>query len=244
MAALFEAQLKAAGVVPLLSAGKNPTGVCVILKRPDGQNIIRAAPGASTEFRLRDLPPELIRNAGVVVLDGYMLPREDLVEALLAEARAAGVPAAIDSSSAFIVRETGKRLLEYARTFPLLLFMNEEEAAALSALNGLSLEALSAKGPFPIITVKKEERGAAVYAGGTIIEAEARPLVPVESTGAGDAFCGAFLSAWLQKQPLARCAALANEAAALVLSVPGTALEGAPRLREQFTALKEKYLGI
>jgi sugar/nucleoside kinase (ribokinase family) len=47
------------------------------------------------------------------------------------------------------------------------------------------------------------------------------------------------MSAWIQKRPLAECAALANEAAGIVLSIPGTAIDSGAR--KQFAALKKKY---
>jgi ribokinase len=238
-ALFFEAELRRVQVTPFLSRGKNPTGSCVILHDHTGTREIIASPGASTELSPGALMPGLIRKAGALVLDGYMLPAQELAAALLAEALAGGIPAAIDAGAPFIVRGLGKKLLEYATALPLLLFMNEEEAEVFTTLAGLSLKKLTGNGAFPVIVVKKEARGAEVYAGGSVIQAKTRPRFPLESTGAGDAFCGAFMSAWIQKRPLAECAALANEAAGLVLAIPGTAID--TDTREKFAALKEKY---
>ncbi|MDR1373663.1 MAG: PfkB family carbohydrate kinase [Treponema sp.] len=81
--------------------------------------------------------------------------------------------------------------------------------------------------------VKKLGReGAAVYAGGRICRSPAVPARPVESTGAEDAFCGAFLAAWLRGKPVEECAGLRNRAAGAILGVTGAGIS-----RENFRKL-------
>jgi sugar/nucleoside kinase (ribokinase family) len=45
--------------------------------------------------------------------------------------------------------------------------------------------------------------------------------MPLETTGAGDAFCAAFLSGWIRDKSAAECASLGNKAAREVLYVKG-----------------------
>ena len=79
---------------------------------------------------------------------------------------------------------------------------------------------------FPVIVVKLGPRGAAVFSGGNVCMAETQALSSTDSTGAGDAFCAGFLTAWLRKKPLAECAAFGNRTARLVLDVSGTKVDG------------------
>jgi sugar/nucleoside kinase (ribokinase family) len=75
---------------------------------------------------------------------------------------------------------------------------------------------------FPIVVVKRGKRGAMVFAGGSIHKESTFAVRPKESTGAGDAFCAAFLAAWIRGKPLGECAVLGNKVAREILSTPGT----------------------
>jgi sugar/nucleoside kinase (ribokinase family) len=252
LARLFEAELQSASVRTFLSRGSGPTGCCVILSEAGasgggraggsrGSAAISACPGAALELRAGDIPDFAIREAGVLLLDGYLLPRPGLVEPLLQKAREAGIPAALDAGAGFIARSFGKKILKYLREIPLLLFMNEEEERAFTKTAGSSPAQLTGSEPLPLIAVKRGAKGATVFSGGRIINVETEARVPVESTGAGDAFCGAFLCAWIRNKTPEECAALANKAAALVLGIPGTAVNGP--LKKAFAALGETLRG-
>jgi sugar/nucleoside kinase (ribokinase family) len=246
LAALFEAELLAASVRPFLSQGKKPTGTCIILREGSGNPggepcAVRACPAAALELKAGDIPGPLIREAGVLLLDGYILPRPGLVASLIKKAREAGTPAALDAGAPFIVRSCGKKILKYLQELPFLLFMNEEEERAFTETTGVSPARLTREGPFPLIVVKRGAGGASVFSGGRIISAKTRARIPGENTGAGDAFCGAFLCAWVRNKPPEECAALANRAAALVLDTPGTAVNGP--LKKELAALGAAFFG-
>ncbi|GHV24440.1 adenosine kinase [Spirochaetia bacterium] len=77
----------------------------------------------------------------------------------------------------------------------------------------------------PIIVVKRGPRGAVVFAGGEVHRAETLPVIPLETTGAGDAFCAAFLCGFVRRRSLSECAQLGNRAAREVLDTPGTRID-------------------
>jgi sugar/nucleoside kinase (ribokinase family) len=77
---------------------------------------------------------------------------------------------------------------------------------------------------FPIIVIKLGGRGAVVLAGGYIYREEAFAITPRNTVGAGDAFCAAFLSAWIRHRSIQECAALGNKVAREILLVPGTSI--------------------
>lgn len=81
---------------------------------------------------------------------------------------------------------------------------------------------------FPIIVIKQGPRGAIVFAGGNIHRAETLAVIPLETTGAGDAFSAAFLTAWVRNKSLSECAAVANKAARIILDVAGTKVDRKP----------------
>jgi sugar/nucleoside kinase (ribokinase family) len=63
-----------------------------------------------------------------------------------------------------------------------------------------------------------------VFAGGTVHREGTFAIKPRDTTGAGDAFCAAFLAAWIRGKTLGECAALGNKVAREVLTVPGTGI--------------------
>jgi sugar/nucleoside kinase (ribokinase family) len=127
---MFEKELTEAGVLPLLVRDVIPTGLCLILEKRGGDRVIAACPQAALHFSARDLPEDRIREAKAVVLDGYLLGRDTLVHRVLKLAHTYGTPVAMDVGSVFIASSRAAEIARYCRDYPLILFMNEEEAGA------------------------------------------------------------------------------------------------------------------
>jgi sugar/nucleoside kinase (ribokinase family) len=234
----FEEELEAAGVKTVLLPRKGPTGCCLTLRLDKDTVRVAAAPGASLELTKEDVKEEDIRAAAAVAIDGFLMGRQDLVRHILDAANRSGTAAALDLASPRIARERAHEILTYSRVYPLILFMNEAEAGAFfRAVNGAGdigeegefdeemtdfFRGLTANELFPIVAVKRGKRGALVFAGGSVHRESTFAVKPQDSTGAGDAFCAAFLSAWIRGRTLGECAALGNKVAREVLAVPGT----------------------
>jgi sugar/nucleoside kinase (ribokinase family) len=239
---LFAGDLKAAGVELFLVRKPPPTGICLMLRKGTGETITAAAPSASLELSPEDLDEDLVRNARVVMIDGFMLKRKNLVIRILDLANRYGTVAALDVGSAGLAKEQAWEIATYSRLYPLILFMNEAEALNFQATisrqgEGGPTEGIltrensgffvnfTAANLFPVVAVKLGNRGAVVFAGGSVYRAETIPITPAETTGAGDAFGAAFLGAWIRGRSLSQCAALGNKAAREVLSVPGAQVD-------------------
>lgn len=232
-AALFEKEMRDAGVHTVLSRGPEPTGGCLVIRMGDGSFATAASPSAALGLQAEDVPEELIRTAKVLVLDGYVLAREKLVERTLGLADRYGTAVALDVGSETISAAFAPFIARLAAASPLILFMNEAEAFAfVSALRSSSdmdegdaydhLRAMTEAGPFPIVVVKRGPLGALVFAGGNRFDSPARAVVPRDETGAGDVFAAGYLSAWIRDKSLAECAALGNRVARETVAVPGT----------------------
>jgi sugar/nucleoside kinase (ribokinase family) len=242
-AALFEEGLNRAGVTPCLVRDTSPTGVCLILKKRGGGQVIAACPGAALRLAPDDVPEDHIREAQAVILDGFLLGRDALVHRILDLADQAGTQAALDVGSVSLAASRAGEIARYCRDYPLIVFMNEEEADVFcrTLSNGEEapetgskrrlrvdvnmLKKMTAKDLFPVIVVKRGKRGAVVFAGGHIYSAPAIAVFPAETTGAGDAFCAGFMAGWIRGKPLAECAALGNKTAREVLDSPGAAAD-------------------
>jgi sugar/nucleoside kinase (ribokinase family) len=142
-------------------------------------------------------------------------------------------------------------ITEYCHDYPLILFMNEAEALAFYHAQNMTAKGITGlariENPekheevlhhvkdffqdftrndiFPIIVVKLGPKGSAVFAGGNIYREETISVIPLETTGAGDTFCAAFIAAWVREFSLSQCANIGNRAAREVLNVCGTQID-------------------
>jgi fructokinase len=246
LAATFKNDLESAGVTSLLSAGKGKTGLCFAFNCGDFTRIA-ASPGAALEFSEANVPEDLIPRAEALVLDGYMLDRRPLVQHIMGMASRHGIPIALDAASVFQIKEKTEDILQYSRNYPLIIFMNADEAIVFynnirktsDKIETLSereketmilrdicpvLKCITEGEIFPIIVIKLGGRGAAVLAGGSIYREETFTIIPRNTIGAGDAFCAAFMSAWIRHRSIRECAALGNKVAREILLVPGTSI--------------------
>jgi len=257
----FRDELEKAGVDALLETGEGPTGACYVFDSGGGETRIAAALGAAAEFSREHLREGAIAGADAVALDGYLLDRPALANAVLRMASRHGIPIALDAASVFHVREKTEAILQYSRTYPLIVFMNADESIMFYSTirKGASRGGADAEGLlgaraagreaerekeafilreicpvlkcmtegdiFPVIAIKLGGRGAVVLAGGNVHRAGTFAVSPKNAVGAGDAFCAAFLSAWIRGMPIRECAAFGNRAAREVLMVPGTSVE-------------------
>ena len=241
---LFGENLKSAGVKTRLVEKRSPTGICLVLHTADGTRIA-ASPSAALEFSEDDIDEEEVRKAKAVVIDGFMLGRHSLVRRILALAERHETAAAIDLGSAAIAAEEAAEIAAYialhdvspdaashAKQHRFFLFMNEDEAVSFCSVLNRPVAAfeqtqeffksLTNERPSLVIVVKLGEYGSVCFADGKSFHAATEAVEPVETTGAGDAFCGAFLTAWVRGKSLPECADLGNKTARIVLDNAGT----------------------
>ena len=244
LAGIFEKEISDAGVSPVLVKSNEKTGLCFACG-VNGETRFAASPGAALELTEAHIGEDLISGAETVVVDGYILGRRPLVQHILRLASRRGIPVVLDAASILQVKSKAEEILHYSRNFPLFIFMNADEAIAFFNTIRKSRDEeinLSEKEKetivlrdvcpmmkiitdgeiFPIVVVKLGGRGAAVVAGGNVYHEETFTIIPRNTIGAGDAFCAAFVAAWIREKSLSECAALGNKVAREILEVPGT----------------------
>ena len=241
---IFQKELAAAGAELKLYLKPSPTGICLYCQS-GGETRIAASPSAALELSESEISFDDIGKAKVVLIDGFMLGRQGLVRHIFELVKRSGAAAAIDLSSPAIAETYAAHIMNYANHHPLILFMNEEEALSFycgiknkeSEIKNDKLEkagnvfqALTNGKKNLIIVVKLGSRGSVCFSEGLASHAETQAVIPKESTGAGDAFCAAFLAAWIKGKTAAECAALGNKTAKIILTVTGTHVN-----KKQFT---------
>jgi sugar/nucleoside kinase (ribokinase family) len=182
----------------------------ILVRRRDGARAITFSPGTAEELQPDELPEELIADARILHLNGRHLAAS-LKAARIA--RRHGVMVSFDGG-AHRFREELRELValsdicivarEFAHSFT---GTDDDEAAGKQLLD---------TGPeIAVITAGTE--GSVVFTKGDLPFHQPAYLTnnPVDTTGAGDAYHGAFLHGILKGLKLSECAYLASAVAAL-----------------------------
>jgi ribokinase len=186
-------ELEAAGVAaPLQVDDALGTGTCVVLVDAGGERSMLPDAGANAALEAVPLPSGAthLHVAGYALLHPGSRPA---ALALLAAARAAGLPVSVDPSSAAPLARTAG-FLERLGGLALLL-PNRAEAAVLAGTGNpeAAARALTAHAREVVVTLGAE--GALWTDGDAVARAPAVPVEAVDTTGAGDAFAAGLLAA-------------------------------------------------
>jgi len=204
----LEASLQEAGVqTHVVRVKEQATGTAFICVSDDAENAITVAPGANQALRGADLPS----------LDGFthlLLQLETPIEAVTAYAKAArssGVQVLLNAAPAQRLPAELLALLD-------VLIVNEGELAVVADCSGSMAQCL-ARLEVPCVVVTLGHRGCCARAEGVYSFESAFQVTPIDTTGAGDTFCGVLVAALSQRhnvqQALPQALRRASAAAAL-----------------------------
>jgi ribokinase len=211
--------------VAALRMGDDPTGCAFITVDDTGENAITVASGANMSVRAADVPEDLLSRASVLVMQMEVPLAECL--SVAARARQAGVKVLWNFAPVPTVSDPMAIAELLAATD--VLVVNEHEATRVAEIVGVNagedhVAAASALaqtyGLLSIVTAGA--KGAvAISPDGNRIEAAARPVTPVDTTGAGDTFVGVLANGFAEGLDLKEALRRACSAASLSCLIPG-----------------------
>ncbi|MFE9500406.1 carbohydrate kinase family protein [Streptomyces collinus] len=218
--------LRKAGVRPYLVAddvGSTPT--VVVLVDAAAERTFLSDNSQAARLCVEDWRPSLLDGVGAVHLSGHLLFDEAsraLARLVMKEARARRLEVSVDPASAGFLSTLGvERVLPMLQGVDILL-PNADEACLLSGLPDPAdaASALSRLVPLAVVTLGGE--GALIAESGEVTShIEGWAVDTVDTTGAGDAFTGAFLAARLEGAAPQRAAELGCQAGARAVCVMG-----------------------
>jgi ribokinase len=176
-----------------------PTGLTVVLNRGDDRSMLTStgAIDSLSATEVLDAATELLPRGlrHVHVASYYLQPGlARVLPDVLQKLRQLGLTTSLDTNDDPTGRWGGvDELLPHLD----LLLPNRAEVVALGRAHDprRAAQVLAAQGPTTV--VKDGDRGAfAVHPDGSVTEAAATPVTPVDTSGAGDTFDAAFLAAW------------------------------------------------
>lgn len=216
----------------LSTANNVPTGVALITTVPNGENTIIIEPGANAQLTPEDIEQAetLFKDAGIVLMQ-LETPIPTLAKAAeLAKQNGAYV---VLNPAPAPVTPLPSALLQNVD----MLIPNETEAAAISGVavtdDGdipLAMERLHSMGIKDVI-ITLGSKGACASTGGKCVKVEAVKVDAVDTTAAGDTFCGALCTALLQGKDLEDAMHYGCKAAAISVTRRGAQMS-MPRKEE------------
>jgi sugar/nucleoside kinase (ribokinase family) len=201
------------------------TGRCLVLVTEDGERTMATHLGVASTFGPEDLDEELVAQAQVVYLEGYLW---DLEPAIASMRRAIEVAHASDSlvalsvSDPFCVQRHQREFLELLHGDVDVLFANEDETTLLFGTPTFddALAAVEETGLLAALT--RGSAGSVVVAASGPVHIPADPVERVvDTTGAGDLFAAGFLYGLTHGKDPESCGRLGGLCAAEVISHVG-----------------------
>ncbi len=219
----FRHDIAAAGVTfptaPL--TGSLPTGRSLILVTPDGQRTMNTYLGASTTFGPEQVDADVIADAAILYLEGFLFDppaAQEAFRAAAAIAHAHGRQVALSLSDPFCVGRHREAFRALVSGHVDILFANEAEVTSLYETADFDEAAAWARADCALAALTRSERGSVVLCGPETVEVAAEPTSVLDTTGAGDAYAAGFLAAFTAGRSLAQCGRLGSVAAAEVIS--------------------------
>ena len=195
----------------------DPTGTALIVVATDsGENTIVVVPGANAKLRpvhIDDAFATEGAGAGSVLLAQLEIPLPSVTHALeLAKDR--GMTTILNAAPA---------TPGFGPLLPLvdLLVVNEHELGAAAGVEGLEAGVATILEKVPAVIVTLGSQGALVADRSGSHRIAAHAVEPVDTTGAGDAFCGVLAASLAAGLDLRAAARRANAAGALATTVAG-----------------------
>ena len=206
----LENSLQGAGVhLHTVRTPGHPTGTAFICVSDDAENAITVAPGANAQLKAEHLPS----------LQGFshlLLQLETPIDTVAAYAQAAKAQGLTVVLNAAPAQALPAHLLNHVD----VLVVNEGELASIAEHTGSIAECLD-RVTVPTVVVTLGHHGScARHAGGFTVQS-AYPITPLDTTGAGDTFCGSLVAALSQGHTLAEALQLATAASALACTRAG-----------------------
>ena len=179
----LEASLRDAGVqMHVVRVADQATGTAFICVSDDAENAITVAPGANQGLRATHLPDLAGFSHLLMQLESPLPTVTDYARA----ARTAGVKVVLNAAPAQALDDELLGLLD-------ILIVNEGELTSLAG-PGASIADQLQKLQVPIVVVTLGARGCCARIGTEHVLQPAFAITPVDTTGAGDTFCGVLVA--------------------------------------------------
>ena len=230
LGAFYTQDLLANGVATNLThtkAAPGQTGICMVMVTPDAERSMSTFLGATAELDHTALHEKDIAKSKIYYMEGYLAASPSGLQSALQGrqmAQDAGVQLATTLSDVSMINYCRPGLDALLGDGLDYLFCNEEEAQVWCGTQDLQAICSQIAPLARIVCLTRGPQGCLVLQDGQQTAVPAAPVKALDTNGAGDMFAGAFMYAVTHGHSPAQAAALANQAAAQVVSQYGNRL--------------------
>ncbi len=227
---------KATGGHALRFSSTAATGKCLsIISRSDAERTMLTDLGAAVGLdSLSEMFKAALQSTKIAHFTGYTLlpgPGQTVVMEAMKLARRAGARVSLDAADPFVVDLVRDLFWDVLHLHADLVFLNEEEARHLTDRPAEeAIDIIAEQAHVDTVVVKLGKRGSLVRHGDLRVEVAPRLVDAVDTTGAGDAYAGGFLTGLARGWPIERCGRLASHVAALTVAQVGATVKDAEAL--------------
>jgi sugar/nucleoside kinase (ribokinase family) len=238
---LYSEKLASLGVRDeLVRTGMMPTGSTVILVTPDSERSMNTYLGANRLYDEEDVNEQTVRDSDFFHFTGYMWDtgcQQRSIRKALALAKESGTVVSFDIADPFAVGRYRETFLSLITNHCDIVYANREEARILFD-NYDPYECCRSMGKLcRTAIVKNGKKGSYVCHEGIIRSIPVKgPVIPVDTTGAGDVYAAGFLYGQCHGMDVEQSALVASLLAGQVIAQRGAQFseKTASQLRELF----------
>ena len=201
---------------------EKPTARCMVIVSPDAQRTMNTYLGACSKLSRRDIDEDLIRQAKIVYMEGYLWDRSEAKDALTYAVELAhkyNRKVSLSLSDPFCVNRHRDSFLHLIKNGVDILFCNEDEIKTLFNTNDPEEAFKKCKDLCGTVVITRGADGAVAVCGTERYEIPAEPINNViDTTGAGDLFAAGFLTGFANDRTISECLQMGALAAAEIIS--------------------------
>jgi sugar/nucleoside kinase (ribokinase family) len=226
---LFVRDLKDLGIDTNLSDSREPgvTGECISMVTPDAERTMTTHLGITEHFSIAELQTEVLQSSKILYIEGYLVSSPTGLDAALeaqAIASAAGVKVALTLSDPAMVENFKNAFDTIISRGVDILFCNTDEASLWTSTTTREASVAVIGEACPNFAMTCGSDGAIISDGSEVFHVPGFPTTPVDTTGAGDNFAGAFLAKLCQGLNHQEAATFANQSASMLVANFGARL--------------------
>ncbi len=240
----FYQEMSDAGIlvtpVPRNSSDGQRSGQCLVLITSDSQRTMCTDLGISAHLSVDDINASALANSSWLYVEGYLSSSESSTRTALecySHAKRNGAKIAATLSDLSMISFFKESLQSMLGDGVDMLFANEHEALAWAKTDRLDIAIKELRDIAPEMYVTLGPAGSTAVSPEGVKTIAGVPANAVDSTGAGDIFAGAAMSARIKGAAPADAAGFANFAAAHLVARMGSRLDDI----EQYRRLQASY---
>ena len=191
----YATEMVARRVMPRLSTHSQITGHCVTAITPDQERSFAVHLGAALKLRKDDIQEDDIAQSNILHLEGYILEGDTLetVQRALDLAKKHNTYVSVDLGAPGVITRNKDIISTMIREYVNILFVNEEEAQALTGHDNPRESFTELSDLCDIVVVKLGKKGSLISYNNTTFEIPIFPVDAIDTTGAGDSYAAGLL---------------------------------------------------